>query len=332
MRVDMEWDSKYQVPANAKAVIVTPTLVADRFVQLTPAYDSGKVMKSGADIPVKETGDPGRAGPHLRQPEDAVERARPQRREQERRAVRPAPRRLEDAERRGCARQPDDQRPLQGRRETFGKGSGPLFDTVTQLSQFSTGARPTTTRSCAPSSRTSPASPASCPGERTSSRALLAALAQAVGTVKSFVHNNRNALSKNLKSLTEVVGVVAKQRDNLGTALEAGPLGAGNLALAYDTADGIHRRPVRASAATSTTPTARCAPSSSSPTIPERQQRTRLHALHRGPGEAAEVSGRRAAGTAAPTAGTPGSPSGAQAPGPSRSRLRHRRPCAPSAT
>ena len=30
-----------QVPADAKAVIVTPTLTADRFVQLTPAYTSG---------------------------------------------------------------------------------------------------------------------------------------------------------------------------------------------------------------------------------------------------------------------------------------------------
>ena len=45
VRVEMTWDSKYKVPSNATAVIVTPTLVADRFVQLTPAYDSGEVMK-----------------------------------------------------------------------------------------------------------------------------------------------------------------------------------------------------------------------------------------------------------------------------------------------
>ncbi len=41
VRVDMEYDASYRVPADAKAVIVTPTLVADRFVQLTPAYHSG---------------------------------------------------------------------------------------------------------------------------------------------------------------------------------------------------------------------------------------------------------------------------------------------------
>ncbi len=118
--------------------------------------------------------------------------------------------------------------------ETFGKGSGPLFDTVTQLSQFSTvlADNDKVVRSfiedlAGVSGQLS--------GERSELRQLLAALAQAVGTVKSFVHNNRNALSKNLKSLTEVVGVVAKQRDNLAKALEAGPLGAGNLALAYDT-------------------------------------------------------------------------------------------------
>ena len=41
VRVEMEYDAEYEVPADAKAVIVTPTLVADRFVQLTPAYTEG---------------------------------------------------------------------------------------------------------------------------------------------------------------------------------------------------------------------------------------------------------------------------------------------------
>ena len=59
VRVDMEYDAQYKVPEDAKAVIVTPTLVADRFVQLTPAYHSGDgLMADGADIPLPDTGVP----------------------------------------------------------------------------------------------------------------------------------------------------------------------------------------------------------------------------------------------------------------------------------
>ena len=42
VRVEMEYDAEVDVPADAKAVVVTPTLVADRFVQLTPVYDEGR--------------------------------------------------------------------------------------------------------------------------------------------------------------------------------------------------------------------------------------------------------------------------------------------------
>jgi phospholipid/cholesterol/gamma-HCH transport system substrate-binding protein len=232
VRVDMEWDSKYKVPSNATAVIVTPTLVADRFVQLTPAYDSGKVMKSGADIPVKETGTPvelDRIYASLKTLSNALGPSGANKNGALSDLLHSGAKTLDGEGARGNQMIND----LSRASETFGKGSGELFDTVTQLSQFSTvlADNDTVVRSfiedlAGVSGQLS--------GERTELRQLLAALAQAVGTVKSFVHNNRNAVSKNLKSLTEVVGVVAKQRDNLAKALEAGPLGAGNLALAYD--------------------------------------------------------------------------------------------------
>ena len=39
-------------------MIVTPTLVADRFVQLTPVYTEGPTMADGADIALPDTGVP----------------------------------------------------------------------------------------------------------------------------------------------------------------------------------------------------------------------------------------------------------------------------------
>ena len=38
----MWYDAKYDVPADAEAVIISPAIVGDRFVQLTPAYKKGE--------------------------------------------------------------------------------------------------------------------------------------------------------------------------------------------------------------------------------------------------------------------------------------------------
>ena len=47
-----------RVPADAKAVIVAQNLVSARYVQLTPAYESGPAMGDGAVIPVERTAVP----------------------------------------------------------------------------------------------------------------------------------------------------------------------------------------------------------------------------------------------------------------------------------
>ncbi len=54
----LEVDHGVRVPADAKAVIVAPNLVAARFVQLAPAYDGGPLMADGTAIPVSRTAVP----------------------------------------------------------------------------------------------------------------------------------------------------------------------------------------------------------------------------------------------------------------------------------
>ena len=58
VRVAMQYDGEYKLPAAAKAAIVTPTLTADRFVQIAPAYTGGAVMQDNAKIALPETGTP----------------------------------------------------------------------------------------------------------------------------------------------------------------------------------------------------------------------------------------------------------------------------------
>ncbi|MFC6933217.1 MCE family protein [Actinomadura yumaensis] len=58
VRAVMTVDHEVKIPAGAKVVAVAPSLVADRYVQLTPAYTGGPAMAAGAVIPVERTATP----------------------------------------------------------------------------------------------------------------------------------------------------------------------------------------------------------------------------------------------------------------------------------
>jgi len=55
MKVTFHYSNKYKVPADAQAVILNPTLVASRLVQLEPPYKGGPVLADGAVIPEERT-------------------------------------------------------------------------------------------------------------------------------------------------------------------------------------------------------------------------------------------------------------------------------------
>ena len=55
MKVTFHYENKYRVPANANAVILNPTLVASRAIQLEPPYKGGPVLADNAVIPEERT-------------------------------------------------------------------------------------------------------------------------------------------------------------------------------------------------------------------------------------------------------------------------------------
>jgi phospholipid/cholesterol/gamma-HCH transport system substrate-binding protein len=55
MKVTLHYLNKYKVPANASAVILNPTLVASRSIQLEPPYKGGPVLADNAVIPIERT-------------------------------------------------------------------------------------------------------------------------------------------------------------------------------------------------------------------------------------------------------------------------------------
>ncbi|WP_236147563.1 MCE family protein [Mycolicibacterium sp. CH28] len=57
-KITLSVDGQYKIPADTKAVIMSPALVTSRAIQLTPAYRGGPVLQDGAVIPESRTAVP----------------------------------------------------------------------------------------------------------------------------------------------------------------------------------------------------------------------------------------------------------------------------------
>jgi phospholipid/cholesterol/gamma-HCH transport system substrate-binding protein len=232
VRVEMTYDAAYKLPAGAKAMIITPTLVADRFVQISPAWTKGAVMQDGADIPLDRTGSPveiDRIYQSLARLSDTLGPNGVNKTG----ALDDLISASADALRGQGALANQTINNLADASDVFGDNSGALFSSVRQLSQL-TGVLAANDRFVNQFMGDLAGVSSQLAGEREDLQAALAALARAVGTVRSFVHDNKGAVESELEELTQVLSAVAKEKDALGTALQLAPLGLGNLTTAFD--------------------------------------------------------------------------------------------------
>lgn len=58
VRVDISYDGSQRLPANVRAVMVTPSVVSDRYIQLTPAYTGGPALPNDAVLNTDRTAVP----------------------------------------------------------------------------------------------------------------------------------------------------------------------------------------------------------------------------------------------------------------------------------
>ena len=232
VRVEMRYDAEYDVPADAQAVIVTPTLVADRFVQLTPAYTRGDRMPDGGEIPLERTAVPvelDRIYAGLDRLSTALGPNGANRNGSLDTLLAAGTKALKGQGAKGNAMIRD----LSAAAETFGNGSGDLFATVRQLQAF-IEALARNDRFVSAFIADLAGVSGQLSGERRELRAALANLADAVGKVDRFVRTNRESVEGDVAALADVTRSIVKQKESLATALAKGPVGAGNLAIAFD--------------------------------------------------------------------------------------------------
>lgn len=230
--VTMSYDAEVQIPAEAEAVIISPSVVGDRYVQLTPAYTGGEQLADNATLEADRTAVP----LELDQIYENLDKLNV--------ALGP-----NGANRNGALSDLLEVTAAnfggQGERfhqtiEDFGKFSETLsdnreefFSSTRSLQGFiSTLAENDATvrrfnQSMADVSTV-------LEGEREELSAALENLSVALGQVSSFVRDNREILGRNIKGLNRVSKVLVKQRAALDEILTVAPTALNNLALTYN--------------------------------------------------------------------------------------------------
>jgi virulence factor Mce-like protein len=250
VRVEMQYDDEFKVPADAQAVIITPTLTADRFVQLTPAYTKGDVLRDGAEIKVQDTATPIELDRIYRSLVDVTRALGPNGVNKDgtlNHVLTAGSKFLKGRGEQGNATIVNLSQALQ----TFGDGSGDLFATVRALDEFS-GALAANDRSVGQFMDNLGAVSTQLAGEKEELNAVLDSLASVLGRVQRFVRDNRGMLVKDVRDLTTIVKILAQEKDALRTVLDIGPSAMGNLAVAFNPKSGtigsrLRTEPTRAS-------------------------------------------------------------------------------------
>jgi len=230
--VTMSYDPDVQLPADASAVIIAPSIVGDRFIQLTPAYSGGEVLETGEVLGVDRTATPLELDDIYDSLDDLTVALGPN-----------------GANRNGALTDL-----LEVTAENFG-GQGArfnqtisdfselsatlddnkeeLFSSLTEVQAFvsTLAENDDTVRQF----NTSLASVSELlAGEREELVASLDNLGTALGQVKGFVETNEAVLGRDISKLNRVARVLVKQRANLEEILAVAPLALNNLALTYN--------------------------------------------------------------------------------------------------
>jgi virulence factor Mce-like protein len=235
--VKFHYDSKYKVPADAKAAVISPSIVGDRFIQLTPVYTKGAVLQDNARLGLDRTATPLELDEIFGSITDLTTALGPEGANKPDASGTGALTRLLDSTAKNFGGQGvqfnQTLHNLAQFTKTLADNKDQLFGTVSEVEKF--------TNTLAQNDDTvrkfndSLASGAQLlADERQDLAAVLKNLSVAMTEVKSFVADNRTMLSSNIKELNQLATVLVKNRDALDETLTDAPVALNNLFLAYD--------------------------------------------------------------------------------------------------
>ncbi len=239
VRVELSYDAKYDVPADAKAVIISPAIVGDRYVQLAPAYDGGPVLPDGAHLDTAQTEVPLELDQIYQSIDDLSVALGPNGANANGALSRLINASAADLDGNGklINQTLHDLSLLSG---TLSDNKDELFGAVSQVEEFvralkvNDGAVRAFNASLAGVSAT-------LAGERHDLAQAMNVLGVALRDVRGFVQNNKELIGKNVRDLVRITQVLVDQSDSLSETLAIAPLALTNLGLAGDPETGTLR-------------------------------------------------------------------------------------------
>ncbi|HEY3684693.1 MAG TPA: MCE family protein [Streptosporangiaceae bacterium] len=236
VEVVMRVDRSVKVPEGVHAVVVEPSVVAGRFVQLTPAYTKGPQIEEDATIPVTRTATPvevdqlydslttlsNSLGPNGANKKGA----------------------FSDLISTGAANLRNNGKPLGTMIREFGKATrtlthsqSDLFGTVDNLQSF-TSMLKTNDRNVRSAEGQLAKVSRFLSADRRDLASALRELASALGQVQRFIRNNRGHIRTNVKKLASITRLLVNERRSLAEALDDVPLAVDNVLNTYDPTTG----------------------------------------------------------------------------------------------
>jgi phospholipid/cholesterol/gamma-HCH transport system substrate-binding protein len=236
VRVEMLVDREIKIPARAKAVIVAPSLVSDRYVQFTPAYTGGPEMAEGTELPRERTATPLEVD-DLYASLNRVSTTLGPNGVNKNGALSDLLRTLADnAEGNGKALN-DTITSLGQLGETLSGSDEDLFATVDNLQKFTTALA---NSDDAVNQFNEQAADVSrfLADERGDLAAAVRQLGIALGAVQQFIDDNRSRLKSNVDKLASVTDTLVDQRAALSEVLDVAPVALSNIINSYNGSSG----------------------------------------------------------------------------------------------
>lgn len=236
VRLDMTYDASYKVPADAQAVLLAPSIVSDRYVQLTPVWTSGPTLPDGFHLGLDRTAQPVELD-EIYKNLDMLNQALGPKGANKQGAVADL---LSVGAQNLAGNGAALNAALSGLSqavETLASSRADLFGSITNLQTFTSAVarndaivRGFNDRLAVVSSQLN--------AERGELAAAIKNLAAALAEVATFVKENQADLTYNVAGLAEVTKVLVKQKVALREFLDVAPTALSNLQLAYNSGSG----------------------------------------------------------------------------------------------
>lgn len=234
VRVRIAYDKKYKLPADVKAAIVSPSLVGDRFVQLAPAYSGGAVLPNNASLGVERSVVPIELDQVFSSLDDLATALGPQGANKDGSLSR-----FLSTTAKGLDGQGEQLnttiKNFSKLSQTLSNNKDDLFGSLDEVGQFIAMLKKNDSSVRAFNDSTAKVSTV-LEGERGDLAGTLKALSLALNDVRSLVKDNRSSLRGNVKNLTILTNVLAKDANikSLTESINAAPTALSNVAFTYN--------------------------------------------------------------------------------------------------